>query len=131
MSDDDLTALRTARSEAWNNFISAPSEETKAQYKAAQSAYMAARSHAPESSAPSWGPPPDLPEKLDKARLAANAASRAMYANPSEETREASRLARNYYRNLRQKLDPQFKAKRAAANKNWRDKNKLSLPPEP
>ncbi|MBL9066160.1 MAG: hypothetical protein JNN10_07695 [Sphingopyxis sp.] len=116
MTDDKLTELLAARGKAWNAFAANPTEESKAHYQAAQRAYFAARAQSSEESKGSWaGAAPDLPQELDQARLAANAASRAMYANPSPETRAARRLAMTEYQRMRRELDPDFKAKSDAA----------------
>lgn len=117
MSDESLAALRKSRNESWNAFQANPTELTKAQYKAAQSAYYSARKQHPEVGTRSWPKPVEFAcDELENARLAANAANRAKYANPNEETREAARLAKNHFQNLRRKLDPEFKAKQ---NANW------------
>lgn len=133
MIDDPAVAQKRKQfNEAQNAFYGHPTPETKAAYKAASSALNLALHHAGKTSkntdADSLEPdakvletgssiPPEDAALIDAARLASNAAQRALYANPNEENREKWKAAKNEYQRVRRKLDPEFRAKLAEATR--------------
>ena len=117
MGKKELDRLRKARNKAFADFRRDPTFKTKERYKKAQSIYGCALKKTDLEDDRSWSiPVQHLPKEVDDARLAANAARRENYANPNPETKEALRLAQNEYLRIRLKLDPEYKAKVAAAN---------------
>lgn len=125
-TDDGLDVLRKARNNAFKVFRAKPDDETKARFLAAQNAYGAALKKVGAQDDRTWSTPVSgLPEEVDNARLAANAARREVYANPNPETQSALRAAENKYSRIRRKLDPAAQAKVKEANAKKRAKMKL------
>lgn len=120
--DPEVAVKRKEFYAAQNLFKVQPTPETKAAYKAASNAFNLALHHAGVKAATSGALAVESESKssaaisaedaaiIDAARLAQNAAHRAMYADPGPETRAKWNQARNEYKKVRRQLDPDFRA---------------------
>ncbi len=133
--DPDLEKRRKEVYAAQNHFRLDPNPATKAAFKKASSAFNTALHHAGKKvdNVP-LGPAEGLGEGsmikprdaalIEAARCAQNAAYRAMYADPCEETREKWKQARNEYKKVRRRLDPAFRALLSESTRKSQAKNK-------
>ena len=72
-----------------------------------------------------------MDNEVKEAKDAANAAMREMYANPGPDTKAKWDEATKLYHRLRYRSDPEWREKRAAAAKRYREKKKLGIPTGP
>lgn len=134
--EPELAQKRKEFYAAQNHFNLHPDLESREAYKKASAAFNLALHHAGQAALSKGeaeedlfaeetpGIPADDLALIEEARLAQNAAQRAMYASPGLETRENWKLAKNNYKKVRRQLDPTFRAKLSEATRKSQAKNK-------